>query len=60
MTTHVIKGIISFSCDGCPEAHEGQKGDNFNEAWAEARAAGWEGYQQAGQWNHRCPTCATD
>ncbi len=52
-------GCIAFSCDGCPDAivTSVPVADSFEEAWAEARAYGWQRRERKGEWQHFCPDC---
>ena len=53
-----------FECDGCGDTHETRKTD-FNEAWAEAKAEGWQARpvsfvgmkDEQPVWIHSCPKC---
>lgn len=47
-----IKGQLTLSCDNCGEFVEG---DDFNEMWEAAKAAGWKARKIGEEWFHRCP-----
>ena len=48
-------------CDYCPYTYE-SGGDNcsFQEFWEDMKDDGWECYQEDGEWQHRCPSCAEE
>ena len=47
----------TFSCDGCPEAEEGE---DFRRSWARLKKLGWVTFRSGGEWRHRCPSCAEE
>lgn len=53
--------VHSWTCDvqNCTETYEGDPGEEFVEAWAEARKLGWRSFRDVvvpdGEWQHRCP-----
>lgn len=51
-----ISGKITFLCDSCEEI-EPTETDDFNQAWALVKQAGWHSRKIAGEWLHGCPRC---
>lgn len=47
-----------FTCDSCPDTHEGEPGDEFGDVWGAARAAGLVAFRVDGKFHHRCQACA--
>lgn len=60
MTTHEVKGVHAWSCDGCSETFEAAEGEDFGDAWKRAKGEGWAAVQVKGAWQHYCGTCARD
>lgn len=57
MTFEMVSGAGVFHCDECPE-HIETEADNFNEALAIAKAAGWRTFIGPDKkWAHTCPSC---
>jgi hypothetical protein len=48
---------IVFECDSCDEAFSGRDGEEFQEAWARAKEAGWRCRQVGNDWVRGCPDC---
>jgi hypothetical protein len=51
-----VKGNIVFICDDCDD-HLDTGEDDFAEARAELKAAGWATTKENDEWVHRCPEC---
>lgn len=51
-------GTHEFSCDLCPQAAEGERGEDFGETWSALKEQGWRCFKVGGEWVHRCPECA--
>lgn len=60
MTYTCDGGDHVFHCDSCPECIEPEAQETFDEAWAEAKAEGWEVFKMRGEWTHTCPDCSED
>jgi len=48
--------ILAIECDCC-EASDEFEGDDFNEAFDEAKAEGWRAFKDGDDWMHKCPDC---
>lgn len=59
MTTSSVDGEIQFHCDVCPEYVDTEEQD-FGEALAMVKEAGWRAVKISNQWEHRCPSCVED
>jgi hypothetical protein len=52
------KGRIILQCDSCDDTFEGQRGDEWNDVWAAAKAESWTVKKRGEKkWEHRCGSC---
>jgi len=58
MTTHRNGNYIVFQCDGCLDEYESGSGQEFMDAWNDAKDEGWRAYKdESDEWVHKCPSC---
>jgi len=59
MTIHRNGGRITFQCDSCLDEYESEDGQEFMDAWNDAKNTGWRSYKDdlTDEWVHKCPRC---
>lgn len=50
---------VQFACDGCPEALDTET-DDFGEARAAMKRAGWTTTKVGSDWLHHCRDCSEE
>ncbi len=48
---------ITYICDECGDEFEANEGDDFRQAWEDAKDAGWVCYKDGDTWKHKCDEC---
>jgi hypothetical protein len=50
-------GRLVFECDTCDATFEGEKDEDFTDAWGRAKGEGWTATKLGKDWMHGCPEC---